>query len=236
MDNTNKYQNSKIYKLISDETDLIYIGSTSLTRLCERMSAHRRAYRGYINDTAPYYSGIQLLQYEDCRIVLLECFSCTSRDELRARERYWIEQNRELCVNINTPGTTVREQKSRYYEQNKEYIAEQKSRYYEQNKEYIAEQNRQYYEDNKDSVSEYKKQYYEGHIEHITEYKRQHYDSNRERLLQKQNQYYDIHKETIKAKQRERVMCECGAEIRRGGILKHRKTATHAKKMSELAN
>ncbi len=41
----NKYQHGKIYKIISNQTNEIYIGSTIYKLLSERMRNHRSDYR-----------------------------------------------------------------------------------------------------------------------------------------------------------------------------------------------
>ena len=46
----NKYHNSKIYKLISDHTDKIYIGSTFKKYLTSRKAAHKSNYKAFKNN------------------------------------------------------------------------------------------------------------------------------------------------------------------------------------------
>ena len=38
------YQNGKIYKIVSNQTDKIYIGSTACPRLCTRLAQHKSNY------------------------------------------------------------------------------------------------------------------------------------------------------------------------------------------------
>jgi hypothetical protein len=52
----------------------------------------------------PTHAYVQPGQYE---ITLIELYPCSSRDELRARERFHVEQN--VCVNKNMPGRGVKE-------------------------------------------------------------------------------------------------------------------------------
>jgi hypothetical protein len=91
---SNKYQNAKIYKLTGG--GFTYIGSTTLKYLSQRMCQHRCPK----NKT----SSKQIVCFPDCQITLIETFPCQSKDELRARERYWIENTE--CVNKNIPGRT----------------------------------------------------------------------------------------------------------------------------------
>ena len=78
------------------------------------------------------------------QISLLEDYSCNTKDELLARERYWIEQHRVILVNKNIP--------SRTDEEYKEYIIQ----YNQDNKYKINE----YKKANKEKKKEYNKQYY----------------------------------------------------------------------------
>ena len=45
MTETNRYENGKIYKLVSPHTNKIYIGSTCKKYLCQRMADHNSRFR-----------------------------------------------------------------------------------------------------------------------------------------------------------------------------------------------
>ncbi len=96
------YQRGKIYKIVSDETDKIYIGST-ITTLCRRMGNHR---------TDMLYDKIisskEILQFDDARIILIEQFPCNNREELVSREQYWIDLNKDICVNKHSAYTGIK--------------------------------------------------------------------------------------------------------------------------------
>jgi len=94
------YNESKIYKLISSETDQIYIGSTTYHYLSDRFGNHKYDYRRWLSGDSKYLSAFEILKYDDVKIILIESYSCNSKDELRAREQYWIEQNKDICVNL----------------------------------------------------------------------------------------------------------------------------------------
>jgi len=115
---TDKYQNAKIYKLTGG--GLTYYGSTTRKYLCQRLSEHKKlTNKG---------SSRQIVGFPDCEITLIETFPCQSKDELRARERYWIENNE--CINKNIPGRTKQE----YREQNKEKTSEYNREYHQRKK------------------------------------------------------------------------------------------------------
>ena len=121
------YQNGKIYKItanINEDDGDIYIGSTTQS-LSKRMAAHRNKYKRWKNGKTENKTSSFLIfeKYflENCVIVLIENFPCSSKEELLARESYFIRNNK--CVNKSIAGRTVKE----YYQDNKEQIAEQKN-------------------------------------------------------------------------------------------------------------
>ena len=90
------YQNGKIYKIMSDETDLVYVGSTTQD-LCVRMASHRRDYKAWLNNDKKYVSSFEILKFDNYRIVLIENYPCNDRTELNKKEQEYIEKLN--CVN-----------------------------------------------------------------------------------------------------------------------------------------
>lgn len=90
------YQNGKIYKLISEQTDDLYVGSTTKPRLSSRLAEHRYDFVRNAGNTSK-----ALMQYDDVKIILLEGFPCNTKDELRARENLWQQQLKNHAVNNN---------------------------------------------------------------------------------------------------------------------------------------
>ena len=91
------YLKGKIYKLVSEQTEKIYIGST-IYKLPRRLSHHLSGYKHDHN----YTTAFEILQYDDVRIELLETYPSTDRCMLEAREGEWIEKLN--CVNQMVPG------------------------------------------------------------------------------------------------------------------------------------
>ncbi len=118
------FNNSKIYKIVSHQTDKIYIGSTT-SRLSKRLTEHKSDYKRYLNGKHHYVTSYEVVKYDDCDIILLESVECNSKDELRARERYWIECSD--CVNKCIPNRTDLE----YRKDNKNKISEQHKQKFE---------------------------------------------------------------------------------------------------------
>jgi hypothetical protein len=80
------YNNAKIYQIVNDFDDMLYIGSTTQT-LSGRYSVHRS--RGKLLNhsfNSALYDSMQAHGLEHFRILLIEAFPCKSKDELEARE------------------------------------------------------------------------------------------------------------------------------------------------------
>ena len=97
------YQNGKIYKLVNDENDDIYYGSTTQI-LPKRLGDHKNKYKRHSNGKSGYVTSFNILKYPSCKIILVENFPCNSKYELEARERYYIEKYK--CVNKVKPAMT----------------------------------------------------------------------------------------------------------------------------------
>jgi len=115
------YERSKIYKIESHLGDKIYIGSTTKRYLSSRMDNHRRDYKRWKDGLrAPCCkSSVLFDEYgvENCKIILIETFPCSSKDELNAKEAHYI---RTLsCVNKIIPGRTQKQ----YMEEHHEYFS-----------------------------------------------------------------------------------------------------------------
>ncbi len=95
------YGNGKVYKIVSDETDKIYVGSTTKKYLSQRMDSHRADYKRFKNGQGDNIKSFEILKYEDAKIILLESFPCKSKDELLAREQYYIELYKDVVANKN---------------------------------------------------------------------------------------------------------------------------------------
>ena len=59
-------------------------------------------------------------------------------------------------------------------------------------------------------------------------------EENREHIKEQQKQYREDHKDEINEKQRMKYLCECGAEVSKGNLPKHRKTQKHLKYLEQL--
>ena len=148
------YQEGKLYKLVSYESDNWYIGPTPNNYLCNRFGDHKKTYRKWIDGKTSYRTSFEL-KYDDCKIVLLEEYQCNSKHELEARERHYIA-NTPNCVNEQHPGRTRKE----YYIDMKEQLLVKVKTYYENKKEARDEYKKQPYTENKEHFQNYKQEWY----------------------------------------------------------------------------
>ena len=92
----------RIYKIVSEQTDKIYIGSTVKT-LSERLERHEKDYICWINSEfkSDYCTSFEILKYGDYKIFLLEEYPCSCTNGLIEREGTYQLKNYYSCVNTN---------------------------------------------------------------------------------------------------------------------------------------
>jgi len=120
------YSKGKIYRIVSNKTDQVYIGSTVLT-LDKRFIVHKSDFK-----TSRYCSSAEILKHGDARIELIRDFPCNSEQELAKEEDKYIL---DCCkvVNCKRASRTGAE----YYQENRAEILEQRKQHYEANRERI---------------------------------------------------------------------------------------------------
>jgi hypothetical protein len=161
------YQLGKIYQIIDNTNNNIYIGSTCEPTLARRLSNHKKDYTKYLKNSEKYsyITSFLILKNKDYNIILIENCACNSKDELHARERYWT--NRLECVNkVKKQGIIAeigeKEYKIQYKEENKDkikqYQKEYDKQYYFNNKVKINKRNKQYRENNKEKIKKFRKE------------------------------------------------------------------------------
>jgi len=92
----NRYQKGKIYKLVNDADDEIYVGSSCLD-LSKRFYFHKHASKtkGHVK----VYKHLNTVGWDNVHIILVESFACSNKMELEKRERYWFDI---LSPSLNT--------------------------------------------------------------------------------------------------------------------------------------
>ena len=196
-----KFEDAKIYKIVDNTNGNIYIGSTCEPTLARRLAKHRSNYNLFLKGTYHFVTSFKIIENNDYDIVLMEKCNVQNRDELHARERFYIENNN--CVNKIVVGRTRKEYNEDNKEHNRQYRVDHKEHY------------KQYRLDNKETIKQQKKQYY---IE------------NKEKNKIRDKQYYIDNKETIRQKNSEKILCECcNCYYTRNHKLRHFETQKHIK-------
>lgn len=140
-------QTGRVYKLTSEHTDKIYIGSTTKP-LDKRFYVHTKYYEYHLlRNNFDKMTAFELLCFPDCKIELLEEIQFDNKELLLQKEGEYIKQYINVCVNKNRAGRT----KEVYYIDN---LNNFKS-YYLRNKERIAN----YYQANKEQKKQYQRMY-----------------------------------------------------------------------------
>jgi hypothetical protein len=145
------YSKTKIYKIESHLGDKVYVGSTAKQYLSQRFQQHKKDYNYWKTNKMKNISSYELFDeygIDNCKIVLIEEYPCTSKDAKNAREGHFIRTLN--CVNKKIEGRTRKE----YYQDKKETLKELSTEFRENNKEYFKE----YRENNKEQIKEQKKQ------------------------------------------------------------------------------
>jgi len=222
-----KYQNGKIYKITSEQSDKYYIGST-IQKLCDRLGRHISDYTIYSQGNGKYISSFELIKNDDYKIELIELFPCEDRQELERREGELQLQNIDVIVNKKIAGRTDKEwreenkveiakKKKIYKETNKIEISKKQKIYDETNKIEIAKNNKIwceinkieiakkqkiYKETNKIGLAKNKKIYNETNKVHIAEQQKIRNEKNKIELAKKRKIYY----EKLKTQRNERIV------------------------------
>ena len=156
-----------------------------------------------------------------------------NKEEIAEKSKEYRDKNKEK----------IAEKQKEYRDQNKEELAEKKKKYYEANKEEISEKHKEYCEANKEELAEKMKEYYDENKEKSKEKSKKYRDENKEKIAEKRKKYYKAankkeitkkNKETYeanKSKLSEKVICECGSEVAKSSLTKHKKTPKHVEQM-----
>ena len=146
------YSNGKIYKIVNDIDDKIYVGSTTQT-LNKRFNRHKSKSKQSQDRTI--YKHFNIIGWDHVTIKLIENYVCSCKYELEKRERYWID-TLNSSLNIIVPTRTQKE----HYELNKDRILTYNRNYRLANIEKCKKRDRDYYIKNKQRILDRDKRYY----------------------------------------------------------------------------
>jgi hypothetical protein len=224
----NRYNNSKIYKICSNLTNKIYIGSTTQS-IQQRLSEHAGNYKHYLKTNTHYISSYEIIKLGDAFIVLLEQCNFNNKQQLERREGEIMKLNINNIINKHIAGRTLEE----YLNDNKEILENRRKEYNKEyiiiNAEHIKEKHKEYHINNAEHVSQNKKEYYNNNKEIIAEKIKQYITNNAEKRKEYQTKNAEIIKEKRKQSynlNKKPILCECGLTIQTN-IHIHKKTNKH---------
>ena len=161
----NRYEKGKIYKIVDIGYNKCYIGSTCET-LSRRMERHRMKYKSYLRGLTDNTRSFVLFDeygIENCKIELIENYSCETKMELLKREGHHIKNNE--CINKIASGRTNAEWRKDNYEH---YIA-MKREYWNNTKDYHNAQKKEFAKNNPDIIKERSQKNYQKFKEKLAE-------------------------------------------------------------------
>lgn len=162
------YSKGKIYKLECLNTGKVYVGHTTKQYLSQRLTRHKEHFNQWVKGKAEYYTALDIIAEGNYQITLLESYPCKSEDELKSRERYWIEIT-DGRINKNIPTRTHTE----YYQVNHDVQAEKMRQYREHNRDALSAYYKQYYQDNRSKVKDKNNSYRAKNLDLLREKDRQ---------------------------------------------------------------
>jgi hypothetical protein len=102
-----EYKNGKIYIIRSNQTEMVYVGSTRLP-LHKRLQQHKKNYKKWKNGKYGYTTSYKIIKYDDAYIELYEDYACNNKKELNRREGELMRKTKNL-VNKCIAGRTKEE-------------------------------------------------------------------------------------------------------------------------------
>lgn len=111
------YSKGKIYKLVNDVNDEIYVGSTTQT-LKQRLNTHKGLSK--IHPNRHVYSKLNEVGWKNVHIILLEEVESSNAYQLLERERYWYDLLRPT-LNKNCPNRSKQEWYNDHPDYDKQY-------------------------------------------------------------------------------------------------------------------
>jgi hypothetical protein len=120
MDN-NRYYQGKIYKLVDNTNGNLYVGSTCEKKLCRRLQKHVCGYKIWKRGgNQRKMRSFDIIKNNDYKIILLENYPCETKEELLAREQYYIDTL--VCVNKNNTYHNKLEYQRKWSVKNREKV------------------------------------------------------------------------------------------------------------------
>ena len=208
-----------VYKIIHLDSNIQYIGSTCNTTR-DRWSKHKNNYKKWLSNKEKN-SGIAIYPYfeqysiDRFKMILIKSYEIVDKKHLYAMEQ--LAMNRTKCVNqqaaLQLISTTCMARHFNIINSEKE----RKKIYREANRDKLSERRKLYYEANRDKS----KEYYQQNKQSISKYKKEYRETNREKISEQKSV---------------KVTCECGAQVTKGSLSRHKKSDKCIAALAALTN
>lgn len=220
-----------VYKLTCNQSGDVYVGSTE--DMERRMDRHKSDCEKWVYGKGPWVSSYPIILTDDYKEEVLEVVELKGdtpearRDELRRREQYWLDVYRNLP---ETKDHVLNECDAHSgFDSREEYI----KAYREKNRDRLSAQKREYYERNKDKIKANTRKYHNKNRDRILVQMREYRERNKDKINAQHREWYEKNRDTYNAKRRQKITCECGDVVTRGGIARHIQTQRHADRLQE---
>ena len=120
-----KFQSGKIYKIVDNTSDMVYVGSTCKS-LEQRLKEHESAKKSFNAGKFAFTSSFNIINNNDYKIELVENYPCNNKQELNIREGQIIQKLKNDNLNIVNK-YIAGQTKAQYYQNNKNIINNKQS-------------------------------------------------------------------------------------------------------------
>jgi len=200
------YKYGKIYKLVNDEDEILYIGSTC-DSLTGRFSKHKSLAK---NDTErPIYKYCNGKGWDNIIIQIIQIYPCGSKKELLICERhhYDIFKPKFNCykpiATNKERGEYIKKYSREYRTKNRDKLIKASKIYNEKNKEKLAIKSKIYRKKNKEIIKVKDKIRKQKNKVRDAIQRKKYYEENKERILQRNKKYEEKNKEKLKEYRRQ---------------------------------
>ena len=190
-----------MYRIVCRDVSVkdVYVGQTG--NLKARKARHKTA----CNNVKDVGHNLYLYRFirerggfDNWDMVQIEAFTCTDKNEVAARERYWIE-HLSATLNKIVPGRTDAE----YYTANKPKIAQRAAEYRAANRPLFAQRSAEYYTANKPKIEQRMAAYRVENRDLINQRDAVYRAENRDCVNQRSADFYAANRDRINQRARE---------------------------------
>ena len=219
----NQYKTGRIYKIIHNQSDICYVGST-FNELKYRFREHKSDYKKFIggsNHQLSIYPYFIEFGIENFKIVLIKQYEVVDRKHLEMYETLW--KSKLKTINKNNAFRIDKLADRNKYWKNKEEINKKKKIYRTENSELLRGRDRERYTRDREKRLEAVKDFYNENKEEINTKRKDKYKNDieyKEKVLKKRREYMERVKDKLKGH------CElCNSTVAR--LKDHQKTKLH---------